>query len=728
MGIRDRLASIIAGKQAPQAPRATKEAPTVTMNVNTPYHYRRDNYESYADEGYRKNAIVFRCVNEIANGAASIPFKAFQGDQELEQHPIIDLIARPNPMQAGVEYFQALYSYLLLSGNSYPVRTDVNNQVRELHLLRPDRMRLVPSKTSVPSAFEYILNGKVVERYDADPMTGESQVKHIKLFNPLDDFMGLSPLMAAAADIDQHNMIAKHNLSLLNNGARPSGAVVFRPQDDRGVPIQLTDGQRDQLRDDLEARFSGPDNAGRPVLLEGDFDWKEMGISPKDMDFISQRNMTAKDIALCFGVPSQLIGVPDAQTYANVQEARLALYEETIIPMARRVESDMNEWLAPMFGEDIRITYDVDQIPAITERRRRIYENVVSAVREGVITRNEARERLQLEPVRGGDDLYIAANLFPLGSAAPEGEGSASVDPVEAGRDAYGMDGGVKEELRRDVFTTQEEAAERADQIGCIGTHSHTEDGRTIYMPCASHDDYERFVGQPVKAESDVDTTPTQAMATEAQRALEWRREHDRGGTDVGVARAVQLKNRQRLSPNTVRRMVSYFARHEVDKEAEGFRRGEPGYPSAGRIAWGLWGGDPGQRWAERKVKELDRESEKAEEIMAYQPAQVAEHKDREVSERITKALEKKVEDHNAEHGDVESKRVTLRMLKAVFRRGVGAYYTNPSSVRPSVNNPDQWGLGRVNAFLYAVRNGRFKSGKFDTDLLPEGHPLSTRD
>jgi len=728
MGFRDRLAGFIAGKSTQGAARSYKEAPTVTMNVNTPYHYRRDNYEAYADEGYRKNAIVYRCVNEIANGAASIPFRLFQGDNELDEHPLMSLLKRPNPRQAGVEYFQALYSYLLLSGNSYPLRSEVNGEIKELYLLRPDRMRIVPSNTAIPKSYEYVLNGKVAEVYDADPMTGESQVKHIKLYNPLDDFMGLSPLMAAAADIDQHNMIAKHNLSLLNNGARPSGAIVFNPSDDRGVPIQLSDMQRDQLRDDLEARFSGPDNAGRPILLEGDFDWKEMGISPKDMDFISQRNMTAKDIALCFGVPSQLVGVPDAQTYANVQEARLALYEETIIPMARRVESDMNEWLAPMFGDDLRIQYDIDQIPAITERRRRVYENVVSAVREGIISRNEARERLGMDAVRGGDDLYIAANLFPLGSAAPEGEGSASTDPVQAGADAYGYEGGVKQEVRRDVFTTREEADARAEEIGCIGTHSHGEGGQTVYMPCESHEDYERLTGDEVKAESDVDTVPTAAMQTEAERALEWRRQHERGGTDVGVARAVQLKNRQRLSPNTVRRMRSYFARHEVDKEAEGFKRGEPGYPSAGRIAWGLWGGDPGQRWAERKVKELDRESEKHDMIMDAMPEVVSDTKQREISERINKALEKKVKDHNDEHGSAASKRVTLRMLQAVFRRGVGAYYTNPESVRPSVNSPDQWGLGRVNGFLYAVRNGRFKSGKFDTDLLPEGHPMSTRD
>ena len=132
-----------------------------------------------------------------------------------------------------------------------------------------------------------------------------------------------------------------------------------------------------------------------------------MGLSPKDMDFLQQRNMAAKDIALCFGVPSQLIGIPDAQTYANVQEARLALYEETIMPLARRVESDLNEWLSPMYGDDIRIEYDFEAVPAMTERRRRIYENVTQAVREGIISRNEARDRLGLEPIDGGDDVYI---------------------------------------------------------------------------------------------------------------------------------------------------------------------------------------------------------------------------------------------------------------------------------------------------------------------------------
>jgi ATP-dependent Clp endopeptidase proteolytic subunit ClpP len=107
-----------------------------------------------------------------------------------------------------------------------------------------------------------------------------------------------------------------------------------------------------------------------------------------------------------------------------------------------------------------------------------------------------------------------------------------------------------------------------------------------------------------------VDLKPTELMAEEAERGLAWREEYNRGGTEVGVARARDIKNRKNLSPDTVRRMKSYFARHEVDKEAEGFRPGEEGYPSAGRIAWALWGGDAGQSWANRKSEELDNEAE----------------------------------------------------------------------------------------------------------------------
>jgi HK97 family phage major capsid protein/HK97 family phage prohead protease len=215
----------------------------------------------------------------------------------------------------------------------------------------------------------------------------------------------------------------------------------------------------------------------------------------------------------------------------------------------------------------------------------------------------------------------------------------------------------------------------------------------------------------------DIDLKPTEAMAEEAQKGLDWRREFGRGGTEVGVARARQLVNRQEVSAETVRRMHSYFSRHEVDKEGEGFSPGEDGYPSAGRIAWALWGGDVGQSWARNKDRQLDKIDEEATRAI-----------EDEFPDKTITALENKVEEHNEEYGDTASKRVTLGMLAKVYKRGVGAYNTNPQSVRPSVSSEEQWAMARVNSFLFAVRNGKYRSGKHDTDLLPDGHPMKTED
>ena len=525
-------------------------------------------YQDLAKEGYLKNAIVYRCVNEISKGASAVPLLLKNGDEIVEQHPIIELLNRPNPLQSYSEFFNSLFGYVLLSGNAYILK--VGNELgapKELHQLRPDRILIKGSGNSIPDKYEYMINGRVQKTYLVDQLNGFSEVKHIKLWNPLDDYYGLSPMSAAAVEVDQFNMSSKHNVNLLNNGARPSGAVIFKPKDDAGFAANLSESQRQQLLTDLNNRFSGAGNAGRPMLLEGDFDWKEMGLTPKDMDFHRLKNMAATDIALCFGVPSQLVGVPDAQTYANVSEARLALYEETIIPHLRKIESDLNEWLIPLYDDRLSLQFDIDSIPALSERKRKTYENVTSAVREGIMTRNEAREQIGLSPIDGADGLYISANLFPLtDDDVPEVENPINDEDLEEYVD--------EDEVDKEI----------------------------------------NFLLQEEKALSDINTVPTDAMATEAQRGLNWRREFKRGGTEVGVARANQLINKENLSTDTVKRMFSYFSRHEVDKQGQGFKKGSEGYPSAGRIAWALWGGDAGFGWS-RKVRnqiqnELDGKAE----------------------------------------------------------------------------------------------------------------------
>jgi len=205
---------------------------------------------------------------------------------------------------------------------------------------------------------------------------------------------------------------------------------------------------------------------------------------------------------------------------------------------------------------------------------------------------------------------------------------------------------------------------------------------------------------------------PNEGMKAEAQKGIDWRAEFGRGGTRVGATRARQIVNGENLSDDTVKRMYSFFSRHEVDKQAEGFRPGEDGYPSNGRIAWALWGGDAGFSWSKRLVKQMDDDREYKEEMMLR---------------GTEETLREKAREHNKEVGDNPSKKTSYATLQKVYNRGIGAYNTNPGSVRPNVSSKEQWAMARVNNFLRVLRTGRFKSGKHDTDLLPASHPLSSK-
>ena len=670
---------------------------------------KKYNYQDLAKEGYLKNAIVYRCVNEISRGASAVPFVIKAGDQIIEEHPLIDLLNRPNPLQSYSEFFNSLFGYVLLSGNAYILKVGAETGTpQELHQLRPDRIVIKGSGNQIPDRYQYVLNGKVHQQYEVDQENGFSDLKHIKLWNPLDDYYGLSPMSAAAVEVDQFNMASKHNVNLLNNGARPSGAIVFKPQDDAGFAVNLTESQRQQLLTDLNNRFSGTANAGRPLLLEGDFDWREMGLSPKDMDFLNLKHMSATDIAMCFGVPSQLVGVPDAQTYANVAEARLALYEETIIPHLRKLSSDLNEWLVPMFDERLRLEFDIDAIPALSERRRKIYENVTSAVREGIMTRNEAREIIGLQPVDGADDLYISATLFPLTDEGVEKpDDPVNEDDLKEYDDDY-----------EDDFMLEESKDEHITNFPKRG------DNKKISLRNSQYPQFDYNFSKNVKEEG---------VGKQIWRA----------GGNIRGNEAFMLWGRAREGSESpavlkwIKEREAWAARHSVN-DGNQFVGGDlsPNLSNvAGVVAlmkWGVINPKLGEQGMKDVILELTKKLEGRKELEDFEPLDDDKHiavveDQKQVSAKVKKALQKKVDDHNEKYGDNPKKRATLRMLEAVFRRGVGAYRNNPASVRPNVSGPDQWAYARVNSFLFALRTNRFQGGKHDNDLFPKGHPLSSK-
>ncbi|MDR3424392.1 MAG: phage portal protein [Alphaproteobacteria bacterium] len=353
-----------------------------------------------AEEGFRKNVIAYRCVMQIATAAASVPWVLYD-DQgtELDTHPLLDLLAHPNPMQDGVTFMESVYANLQIFGNAYieAIRPNEAAAPIELYALRPDRMKVVPGPAGLPQGYQYNVNGQVTN-WPADPLTGASSILHLKEFHPLDDWYGLAPMEAALQSIDQHNASGAWNQALLNQGARPSGALVYNPKDG---PASLSDDQLQRLREEMGQLYQGDRNAGRPLILEGGLDWREMSLSPKDMDWLSGRNNAARDIALAFGVPAQLIGLPEAQTYANMEQARLAFYEETVLPQITRVIAGIDHWLCPMYRDKPELDFDPDSISALTEKRQAQWSKIQNAQ---FLTRNEKRQASGYGPVPGGDE------------------------------------------------------------------------------------------------------------------------------------------------------------------------------------------------------------------------------------------------------------------------------------------------------------------------------------
>jgi HK97 family phage portal protein len=360
-------------------------------------------FDTFSEEGYQKNAIVYRCINLIAKGLASVPWLLYErkrGDEhELSDHPLLDLLNCPSPRQAGSAFMEAVVGYLLLAGNTYIEAVFNENGIpEELHPLRPDRIQVIPGTDGLTEAFEYTVGG-YKKRLPVEAVSGRSSILHLKNFHPLNDWYGMSPLEAASCAIDQHNAVAGHNLSLLQNGGRLSGALLIKP----GPHGEgLTHEQRESIREDLKEMYEGMRNAGRIMVVEGDCEWREMGLSPKDLDFIEGKHMSAREIAQAFGVPPMLVGVPGDATFANYKEARFHLWEDTILPFLEYFVAEFNLWLVPFFGDNLRLGYDTDSIPALAPRREAAWAKITNA---DFLTINEKRQAVGYGPIKGGDFL-----------------------------------------------------------------------------------------------------------------------------------------------------------------------------------------------------------------------------------------------------------------------------------------------------------------------------------
>ncbi len=332
------------------------------------------NYEALAREGFARNPVAYRCVRLIAEAAASVPLVVFEAGRRSPNHPLMRLLERPNPEQGLPDLLEAFFGGLQTAGNGYlEAVQDNQGQPFELYALRSDRMKVVPGTRGWPEAYDYSVGGRNVRlTRQAD---GWMPVLHLKLLNPLNDYYGFSPLEAAAFAVDVHNASGAWNKALLDNAARPSGALVYGGGEGGE---RLTDDQFERLKAELTETHSGTAAAGRPLLLEGGLDWKPMSLSPADMDFIDGKHAAAREIALAFGVPPPLLGIPGDSTYANFKEANSAFWRHAVVPLTERLARALTGWLGAQFA-NVRIGCDLDAVPALAPEREALWTRLEAA-------------------------------------------------------------------------------------------------------------------------------------------------------------------------------------------------------------------------------------------------------------------------------------------------------------------------------------------------------------
>ena len=378
MAFLDQLLSAVKGGDDQRVPLSQGVMQGWMPALADPAPVRGYQYERAVRDGFLSNPIAQRAVRMVAEGVGQAPMNSNNGE----------LDALLTATSAGQSLIETLAAHILLHGNAYvQIVKDAGGKPIECFALRPDRIKVIAGADGWPCAYEYAVVGDTV-RLPVEDEDGWPNIIHVKTMHPLDDHLGASALAAAQQAVAIHNAASEWNRSLLENAARPSGALVYETGDGEG----LTRDQFDRLKGELEAAFSGSINAGRPMLLDGGLKWQKIAMSPADMDFATLKSAAAREIALAFGVPPMLLGLPGDNTYSNYREANRALWRLTLLPLAEKLFSALREGLQPWFPE-ASLSIDLDRITALSEDRERLWKQVSDA---DFLTRTEKRELLGL--------------------------------------------------------------------------------------------------------------------------------------------------------------------------------------------------------------------------------------------------------------------------------------------------------------------------------------------
>jgi HK97 family phage portal protein len=447
-----------------------------------------------------------------------------QQAEPVEDHPVLALMAQPDPMIMGSLFWGWVIQDYKLFGNTYlrKIRSSTRGTVTALQFLPQDMVRPVGNGVNPLTHYVYTTDGRSFD-------IPVSDIIHIRYGrDPSDIRIGRAPLTAVLREIATDNTASTTAYGLLANGAMPS-LIVGPDAKETSVDMSMDDAR--QVKRQLHEDLTG-DGSGGIVVMTGAYKMDRVSLTPSELALDSVRRVPEERICSALGINPMVLGLGsglERSTYSNYERAQQAAWEDGMVPLLRTLADAITADLLPEYPETQQgdyVMYDLETVRALADDMQAEAVRAEKLYKAGIIDRAEAKRIAGLE-------------------AVPEDEGQLhpTAIPVQSG-------GG--------------------------------------------------FEGAAVRS-YDVKFRPTEAMRTAAQRALDWKAEGFDGGTRVGLARANQIVNGEKLSEDTILRMYSFFARHEVDKQAEGFNSGEEGFPSPGRVAWDLWGGDAGFRWSTSK-------------------------------------------------------------------------------------------------------------------------------
>tara|TARA_R100000353_G_scaffold170690_1_gene134556 strand:+ start:2521 stop:4377 length:1857 start_codon:yes stop_codon:yes gene_type:complete len=565
---------------------------------------------------------VFCAVKLLSESISQIPIEICerQADGNIikrDDHALSKILTlNPNHYQTKIDFFSKVIVDLCLHGNSYVYIERNNSGIPiSLYCLKPENINI-----------KHYENDLYYTDRTKNTTYSSKDILHFKSLS-VDGYQGVSPISQCKNAIGWGLAVETYGNTFFSNGAKLSGVL--------STDRQMSELAIERLRRSFQEQYASLNDANKTLILEEGLKFQQVSISNEQAQFLSSRDMAIQEVARVFNLPPHMLKDLSKSSFNNIEQQSTEFVRYSVMPYLSNMEAEMN---LKLFRADeqgkVFTNFDANSLlRGSPNDRATFYEKMVKI---GAMTINEVREKENMNKVDNGGILYLPSNLEPITD-----DDNSSEERKELRAKIGSL---ITEGLELPLFDNEEEAIAEAEKLGGDPptAHEHTVDGETYYMPFADHEEAKEVLDRNhhkkkkkeykdhdckehctedcaedeckkeddnygERALADIDRTPTAGMVREAKKGLEWRKEFNRGGTMVGVSRARDIINGD-LSLKSIKRMFSFFSRHEVDKKAQGFRQGEEGYPSAGRIAWALWGGDPGFAWSRKKVAQIKKE------------------------------------------------------------------------------------------------------------------------